>query len=76
VVVTGGGYVERGSTSTTMSNREKSMSHSNGAALITGASLGIGAVYADRLGKPLDQGAAGGPQRQGESRDGGNQAAG
>src|SRR5467141_5299397 len=37
----------------TMSNREKSTSNapSRGTALITGASRGIGAVYADRLAK-------------------------
>src|SRR5712692_8825850 len=32
-------------------HQEKSVSNSNGAALITGASRGIGAVYADRLAK-------------------------
>jgi uncharacterized protein len=34
-----------------MRKKEKTMNHSNGTALITGASRGIGAVYADRLAK-------------------------
>jgi short subunit dehydrogenase len=34
-----------------MRKKEKTMNHSKGTALITGASRGIGAVYADRLAK-------------------------
>ncbi len=36
---------------TNMSKKDKTMNHSKGTALITGASRGIGAVYADRLAK-------------------------